>query len=114
MKNIFMAVCFMFSQFAVANTSEDHLETIIGYVYDQDGIVFQVFNGGCTSNEDFYVQVDTSRWSESLVSLYRKRFDKCKAFFPYGKLIKVTYEEMGIDKNQSFRVVNPLNPGYRF
>lgn len=88
-----------------------HLEVVMGYLIDRSGISFQVFDGGCTQSEDFYLKVDKSS-KEARLSLYRKNFDFCKAFFPYGRMINFQYNEIGINKNEAFKILNPINPGF--
>lgn len=89
-----------------------HLETVMGYMIDRNGIAFQVYDGGCTNLEDFYLRVETDNSGQALLSLYRKNIDPCKAFFPYGRAIRFDYNAIGISKNQAFKISNPINPGF--
>lgn len=112
MKNLILTIGMMVSMQLEAANPDWHLETVIGYMIDRNGIVFQVYNGGCTEPEDFYLRVEKSRSNEARISLYRKNFDPCKAFFPYGRTVRFDYNTIGINKNDAFKITNPINPGF--
>jgi hypothetical protein len=102
----------VFSVAVNAKPKEDHLETVMAYQVGQGGIEFRVYDGGCTAPEDFELRVERKEYSTAFVSLYRKRFDFCKAFFPMGHLIRYGYDEIGLKRNEPFIIVNPINPGF--
>lgn len=112
MKQLILILMFLVSTEVKARDFEKHLETIIGYSIDQNGIVFQVYDGGCTRAEDFDIQVEKSTGKKTDITLYRHKFDPCKAFFPYGRKIRFSFDAMGINKNEAFKIRNPINPGF--
>lgn len=82
------------------------LEELMGVVIAQRGIVFQVFSNGCTDKEDFRVDVVESIPLE--VRLIRVEPDPCRGFLPLGTRLRFSYKELGIQREETLRVVNPL------
>jgi len=112
MKKLILASALLISMQLQAKPVGWHLEVVMGYMIDRAGISFQVYDGGCTQPEDFYLKIDKSSGKETRLALYRKGIDFCKAFFPYGRMIKYEYNAIGISKNEAFKITNPINPGF--
>ena len=112
MKKLILAFGFIVVVGLQAKAVASYVETVIGYKADGSGIVFQVYNGGCTQKDEFFVEVKRDNSHESNVTLYRKKLDRCKAFFPYGLKIEFSYESLGIRRNEVFKISNPINPGF--
>jgi hypothetical protein len=111
-KKFIVVMCMLVSGRLNAYQTDWHIETVLGYVIDRSVIVFQVYDGGCTQSEDFSVQVDRKNSIKARVTLFRIKADYCKAFFPYGRMMKFSYKEIGIKRNESFVITNPINPGF--
>lgn len=112
MKKLLLVFALLASLQVEARNPGWHLETVMGYKIDRSGIEFQVFDGGCTRTEDFFLRLEKDKSGGVLLSLYRKNLDRCKAFFPYGRTVRFNYEAIGIRKNQAFKIDNPVNPGF--
>lgn len=56
MKTILLSAVLLFSLSSLAQANEMKLELLLGYVHNSDGLVFQVFSGGCTGKDSFIVQ----------------------------------------------------------
>lgn len=84
------------------------VEELFGLQVGPEGITFQVFSGGCTSIEDFRIE----RFASNPVQLLLVRIepDLCEAYIPYGTTIRYSYESLGLDNGQRFRVLNPIAP----
>lgn len=113
MKTIFTLIIVLMSQIAFASIDSKQLEVLRGYVVTDEGVVFQVYSGGCTGKSNFNLESE-QHGNRVYLSLYRNEPDFCKAFFPYGVYLKFSYADLGISRYQSFEIVNPLNPGYRY
>lgn len=82
------------------------VEEILGVWSSRRAMFFQVFSSGCTSKDDFAVDVMES-WPLQL-KLRRISPDPCDAVVPLGKRIRFNYRELGIRAGDRYRVVNPL------
>lgn len=85
---------------------EPVLEPLLGVLVRKPAIVFQVSSSGCTTRNDFRVDVLGSSPHE--LTLVRLREDPCDAFEPLGTLIPFRYPELGIRPGAQLQVVNPL------
>ena len=85
----------------------DTLEPLFGYLSDLNGITFQVFSGGCTRKEDFAIRKEQAN-GKLRIGLYRTRTDNCFALYSHGIFLDFTYQELGIENNEYFRIFNPL------
>lgn len=112
MKKLLLAFVMFISVQLNASVFDWHLETIIGYTIERNGIVFQVYDGGCTQPKDFSVIVEKNNSDVTYVTLFRKKEDPCEVFLPYGQKVKFSFNKMGISKNEAFEIRNPINPGF--
>ena len=105
-----LGLLFLFScsgpSVATAAIPSEGVEHIIGYLIDNEGIIFQVASGGCTEKEHFKVYILKSLPVQ--VQLIRQKKDHCEAFIPYGVKLHFTYEEMGLSAYRQFKIANPL------
>lgn len=83
------------------------LEPIYGYIPARDGIFFQVVSAGCTTSDDFVVQIQRTSTEDSF-TLIREHFDYCKAYVPYGTTIYKSYDELGVLRQKPYRISNPI------
>jgi hypothetical protein len=83
-------------------------EILLGYIFDQDGITLQVFSGGCTKKDSWKFEKGFSNYTHTL-TFYRKYQDTCLAIVRYGEQIHFTYEELGMEANPRFRILNPVD-----
>lgn len=81
-------------------------EPLLGVMFREQAIVFQVASSGCTQKSDFEVEVLESFPLQ--IRLIRIQEDPCDAFVPLGERIRFTYRELGIAPGDELRVVNPL------
>ena len=88
------------------NSPAHAVEPLMGLLIRQRAIVFQVSSSGCTTKDDFRVEVLESFPLQ--LRLIRIREDPCDAFVPLGTLVRFTYRELEIRPGARFRVVNPL------
>ena len=88
------------------NTPAPNIEPLLGLVIRRSGITFQVPSSGCTEKSDFTVEVLESFPLQ--LRLIRLEEDPCDAFEPLGTRIRFSYKELGMQRGDKFRVVNPL------
>jgi len=92
---------------------EGRAEPILGLIYSGEGLEFQVSSTGCTEKAHFVVQrLSPEGQIGSQLLLIRVVPDYCDAFVPFGTRITFSYEELGLEENESFTLLNPLS-GYR-
>jgi hypothetical protein len=89
------------------NTSAVNVEPLLGLFIQYGGIVFQVSSTGCTTKEDFQLEVLESFPLQ--LRLIRLNEDPCDAYLPLGARIRFSYRELGIRPGDQLRVVNPLD-----
>ena len=94
--------------------SEPRIETLIGFVQDQHGFVFQVYTGGCTSKDDFRLNAVQNDEGVMEMSLFRIRPDFCKGMFRFGKFVRYSYYELKLQNTETFEIMNPINPGFKY
>ncbi len=107
MKSFIFSVIVLTSSFVQAKPM---LETLLGYLHNYEGLVFQVHSGGCTTKDDFIVVITNKDVQE--VRLYRVRPDFCRAHLVHGTLIKFSFDELPIDRHRRFKIVNPIHLTY--
>ena len=88
------------------NKSASTVEPLLGLLIRRNGILFQVSSNGCTTKDDFQVEVLESFPLQ--LRLIRLQEDPCDAFRPLGTRIRFSYRELGIQRGDQLRVVNPL------
>ncbi|MEA3277428.1 MAG: hypothetical protein U9Q81_19525 [Pseudomonadota bacterium] len=84
---------------------QGEVEEIMGMYVHQRGIAFQVYSGGCTTKDDFTLNVLESNPVQLL--LVRDTPDPCDAYLPYGRVIGFSYAELGLPEGQEFIIINP-------
>ncbi|MFZ3229112.1 MAG: hypothetical protein WA160_02820 [Pseudobdellovibrio sp.] len=115
MKNLssfFLAVITTFIMSAYANADQLKLEPLFGFMQNKDGLVFQVYSGGCTDKNNFEIRSENKNGILA-VGLYRIAADFCKAYFPYGVLLQYSYQELGIRRGERFDLTNVITPPRR-
>ena len=88
------------------NSPVPKVEPLLGVLYRYGGIMFQVSSSGCTTKDDFKVEVLESYPLQ--LRLVRLQEDPCDAFLPLGTLIRFTFKELGMQPGDQLRVINPL------
>lgn len=86
--------------------AEPTLEPLYGDYFNRKGVVIQVYSGGCTYKSSFAVAKSFSRGVQQ-IAFYRIKPDFCESFSKYGKQISFTYEELGLQSYDRFKIVNP-------
>jgi hypothetical protein len=69
---------------------------------------FRVATGGCTSAEDFDLQV-SRKDRHSVITLYRLRADECKGFFPEGVEIFFDSDQLGLGSDSLIVIENQFS-----
>jgi hypothetical protein len=82
------------------------IEEVMEFRAYQDRILLVVMTHGCTEKSDFHVEIDKVDRSRKRVvlSLRRLRPDECKGFFPSGRRIEYTREELGISRDETIEL----------
>lgn len=88
------------------NKHAPYIEPLMGLLIRRNAIIFQVLSNGCTAKDDFQLAVLES--TPLQLRLIRLREDPCDAYLPLGTHIRFSYQELGIQRGDKFRVVNPL------
>lgn len=65
-------------------------------------------SNGCTQKEDFRFTVRDRGDDNFDIGFRRERPDNCKALVPDGRRMTWTYAELGIPRNASVQVLNPV------
>lgn len=87
---------------------EGSAEPILGMTYAPSGLEFQVRSTGCTGKDDFVVQrLSPPSQTTSQLLLIRIVEDFCDAYVPFGVRISFSYQELGLEENDTFTVLNP-------
>lgn len=90
------------------------IETIYGMEYLYDSVRIRVESNGCTSKESFGIQKYENSQDDRVSLLFiRNRPDWCKGYFPEGQTLEFSFEELGINRDDEFRVANPFGPNYK-
>lgn len=85
---------------------EEHL---LGVTRAEFGVNFQVHSGGCTCKDDFDFKVELGAGNSLyLIDMIRHTEDNCKAFFPLGETIFVSFDELNIPPGSSYQIINPI------
>jgi len=83
-----------------------NLETLSHVRFDGQAMSVVVGSNGCTKVSDFEVHIVENEQVE--ISLVRSTPDLCRAIVPEGVSLSWTYEELGLKKGQSVKLLNPL------
>lgn len=65
-------------------------------------------SNGCTQKEDFRFDVNDRGDDRFDVGFRRERDDNCKAFAPEGRRMTWTFAELGLPRNASVFILNPV------
>lgn len=114
-KKLVTGLCFLsLCAFAGDDTT---LEQLLGVTVNDQGITFQVASNGCTERGDFSFNVVEVLESLSpmlpalehhhYISITRNNPDSCEALIPYGTLIFMSFQELGIAFGK-FHIKNPI------
>jgi hypothetical protein len=87
---------------------ERTLETLIAFRAEHAALIFRVATGGCTTADDFRVDVELVESGPVAISLHRLRADTCKAFIPEGVEIRFERAELGIPAGRPLVIRNPF------
>ncbi len=88
-------------------------EPILGLIYSGEGLEFQVRSTGCTEKAHFVVQrLSPQSQIISQLLLIRVTPDYCDAYVPFGTRFSYSFEELGLEYDELFTLLNPLS-GYR-
>lgn len=82
------------------------LEPLYGHFFNENGVVIQVYSGGCTYKGSF-VTHNELLGGVMHISFYRTKADFCEAYMRYGKFIYFSYEELGLQVFDRFKILNP-------
>lgn len=91
---------------SISAKAEPKLEPLYGDYFNKKGIVIQVYSGGCTYKNSFEIRKVSARGVQQ-IAFYRIKPDFCESYYKYGKQIGFTYEELGLQSQDRFKVVNP-------
>lgn len=83
------------------------LEAVRKVDFDGQRLNVVVGSNGCTEASSFEVRIKDGDPAE--LTLTRRSPDLCKALVPEGKTVSWTYEELGLERGQPVRVLNPLS-----
>ncbi len=92
-------------------------EVLMGLFANRNELTIRVGSGGCTKKEDFWIWCHYDEESKGgtphyVLTIYRKRKDACKGFYPSGVLIKFNLrEELGLPYLFTYSVTNRVEAG---
>ena len=97
-----------FGTAAVAQSEATRSETVLGFRATGDTLRVRVSTGGCTSANDFNVNVDRSGGQAQVT--VRVVPDNCKGDFPEGTEIAISYETAGVQRAEQVQLMNRVAP----
>lgn len=83
------------------------LEAVRKVDFDGQRLNVVVGSNGCTEASSFEVRIKDADPAE--LTLVRRSPDMCKALVPEGKTVSWAYEELGLERGQPVRVLNPIS-----
>ena len=83
------------------------LEAVRKVDFDGQRLNVVVGSNGCTEASSFEVRIKDGDPAE--LTLARRAPDLCKALVPEGKSVIWTYDELGLERGQPVRVLNPIS-----
>lgn len=92
----------------------DHDDDGYGYLYGAEisdrgrEVTILVHSNGCTERGDFDVNIDHRGDNRFNIGFQRKKPDYCKALVPEGRRLTWTYEELGLPRNATVLITNPV------
>jgi hypothetical protein len=102
------ALLAMFAVSGVANAAYADWQKVrvLGFSTSPSGVAFQIPTGGWLDKDDFAVRVIREVNRPAILQLVTAKTDACRMAVPYGKVIRFTFDEIGIRVGESFVVVN--------
>ncbi len=89
---------------------EGQAEPLFGLTYSGEGLKFQVPSTGCTDKSSFVMQrLSPGSQTTTQLLLIRVVPDFCDAYVPFGTRIFYAYEELKLEEDDSFTILNPLS-----
>ena len=83
------------------------LEAVRKVDFDGQRLNVVVGSNGCTETSSFEVKIKDGDPAELTVT--RRTPDLCKALVPGGVTVSWTYAELGLERDQPVRVLNPIS-----
>ncbi|MFS0739101.1 hypothetical protein ABC365_00595 [Brevundimonas sp. 3P9-tot-E] len=83
------------------------LEAVRKVDFDGQRLNVVVGSNGCTEASSFEVRIKDADPAE--LTLVRRSPDMCKALVPEGKTVSWAYDELGLERGQPVRVLNPIS-----
>ncbi|MBK1970108.1 MULTISPECIES: hypothetical protein [Brevundimonas] len=83
------------------------LEAVRKVDFDGQRLNVVVGSNGCTEASSFEVRIKDADPAE--LTLVRRSPDMCKALVPEGKTVSWGYDELGLERGQPVRVLNPIS-----
>ncbi len=75
--------------------------------FDGQRLNVVVGSNGCTETSSFEIKIKEGDPAE--LTLTRRTPDLCKALVPEGVTVSWTYAELGLERGQPVRVLNPIS-----
>lgn len=92
-----------------AHAIGQRIEPLLGIRTLNSAVKIQVQSGGCTWKESFTIKKDLDRNTGVIrLAFVRVVPDYCEAYFPDGRILTYSYEDLKLESGQSFQIVNPL------
>ena len=88
-------------------TRAEALEAVRKVDFDGQRLNVVVGSNGCTETSSFEVKIKDGEPAE--LTLTRRTPDLCKALVPEGVTVSWTYAELGLERGQPVRVLNPIS-----
>lgn len=88
-------------------TRAEALEAVRKVDFDGQRLNVVVGSNGCTETSSFEVKIKDGDPAE--LTLTRRTPDLCKALVPEGVTVSWTYAELGLERGQPVRVLNPIS-----
>lgn len=107
MKNL-IAILTLIAGFS-AHAIDRRIEPLLGAYIKTSSVKIQVESNGCTWKKSFVVNKQYDRNSDVMqILIVRMVPDLCEGYFPEGKTLVYSFEELGLQRGQNFQIVNPL------
>lgn len=88
-------------------TRAEALEAVRKVDFDGQRLNVVVGSNGCTETSSFEVKIKDGEPAE--LTLTRRTPDLCKALVPEGVTVSWTYAELGLERGEPVRVLNPIS-----
>lgn len=88
-------------------TRAEALEAVRKVDFDGQRLNVVVGSNGCTETSSFEIKIKDGDPAE--LTLTRRTPDLCKALVPEGVTVSWTYAELGLERGEPVRVLNPIS-----